>query len=151
MENKEIIEGNRLIAEFLGWSFEKEGDNPSSIGDYYLVKFQGRDMWRGNNKDIINVLVDGHRFHAAWEKLMPVVEKISRIEFERKYDEDQEKWIIWTHHPVTFGMLDDQGRPMVRFYCNTFHFGDTLIEAAWKAVVDFIQWHQQTPSITQYI
>lgn len=90
------------------------------------------------------------KYHSSWDLLMPVVEKISRIEFERRYDEDAEKWIIWTHHPVTFGMLDEQGRPMVRFYCNTLHIADTLIQAAWNAVVDFIKWHnEQSLSLTQ--
>jgi hypothetical protein len=124
MTDAEILESNKLIADFMGMK----------IGvDLY--------SWRPGSTC---PLAEGHlNFHASWGWLMPVVEKISRIEFERRYDEDIEKWVIWTHHPVTFGMLDETGRPMVRFYCSTLHFGDTLIEAAYEAVVDFVKWQNE--------
>lgn len=81
------------------------------------------------------------QYHLSWDWLMPVVEKISKVEFERRYDEDLKKWVIWTHHPVTFGMLDHDGRPMFRFSASTLFTADTLMEAAWLAMVDFIQWY----------
>lgn len=124
MEEKEIIEGNKLIADFMGLRLENDRFFP----EVWVEKKTGD--WR------IKGRLD---YHKDWSSLMPLVEKISRIEFERRYDQDEEKWVIWTHYPVTFGMLDEQGRPMVRFYCNTLHFGDTLIDATWNAVVDFLK------------
>lgn len=123
MEEKEILENNKLIADFMELKIGVE---------LY--------SWRLGCTEPIQ---EKHlNYHASWGWLMPVVEKISRIEFDRKYDEDQEKWIIWTHHPVTFGMLNnDTRRPMFRFYCSGLFEADTLIEAAYLAVVDFIKWY----------
>lgn len=140
MESKQIEEGNRLIAEFMGQSNLTKIKNTGR-----KVKTTGKGYYQ---EQILVSYVPA--YNGLWNLLMPVVEKISRIEFERRYDEYLEKWVIWTHHPVTFGMLDEQGRPMVRFYCNTLHFGDTLIQAAWNAVVDFIKWYnEQSLSLTQ--
>jgi len=127
MEEKEILEGNKIIGQFMGWKYSKSGKTARRV-----------------DNDSAYRLSDIH-YDSSWDWLMPVVEKISRIEFDRKYDEDQEKWIIWTHHPVTFGMLNDKGQSMVRFYCSGLFEADTLIEAAYLAVVDFIKWHNTSP------
>lgn len=120
---KEALEkGNRLIAEFDGIKI--------GVSQY---------SWRPGCQEPIK---EQHlNYHASWGWLMPVIEKISKIEIERRYDDDLEKWVIWTHHPITFGMLDDFGRPTVRFSASTLFTADTLMEAAWLAVVDFIQWY----------
>jgi hypothetical protein len=127
LDQEEVIAGNKLIAEFMG---VKIGEDKYS--------------WRPG---VQQPLEEQHlAYHSSWGWIMPVVEKISRIEFERRFDEDLGKWIIWTYYPVTFGMLSEDGKPMVRFYCSSLHFGDTLIEAAWLAIVDFIKWYNsQTP------
>lgn len=143
MESKQIEEGNKLIAEFMGfkWKSFNGAYNIFKVPEAEELKYQAMSL--GGNK---------MPYYSSWDWLMPVVEKISRIEFERRYDEDAEKWVIWTHRPVTFGMLDERGRPMVRFYCNTLHFGDTLIQAAWNAVVDFIKWNnEQSLSLTKTV
>ena len=132
MQPNEVIEGNRVIAEFLGKTY-KEEDGYGEKGYLYPVNGNfGRRLMQGQML-----------YHSSWDWLMPVVEKISRIEVERRFDEDLDKWVIWTHHPVTFGMLDEQGRPMVRFCYNALHSGNTLIEATWLAVVDFIKTNSQ--------
>ena len=117
MEQTEIIAGNTLIHDWMGVK---------------RMKPPFEDQWIGQEK------AEDLKYHSDWSWIMPVIEKISRIEFDRRFDEDLDKWVIWTHHPVTFGMLDEYGRPMFRFSCGTLHFGDTLIQAAWLAVVDFI-------------
>lgn len=124
--------GNKLIAEFMGMTLSSE--LTSSGKEFEWVPAPSHSNW---------CFEHAPPFDRSWDWLMSAVEKISVIEFERGYDEDLDKWIIWTHHPVTFGMLDEQGRPMVRFYCNTLHYGDTLIQATWKAVVDFIKYYSE--------
>lgn len=112
----EIIEGNKLIAVFNGYI-----DFPDEMG----LKME---------------------YNSRWDNLMPVVEKLSRIEFDR-HEVDLPfggtETIIETHSPRTFGMLNKENKPMFRFNCGMLHTADTLIEAAWLAVVDFIQWYNQ--------
>lgn len=119
MEEKEILESNKLIADFM---------------EYIHSDSEDMDKWEMSMLD----------YHKNWASIMLVVEKISRIEFDRKYDESEEKWIIWTHHPVTFGMLNERGQPMVRFYCSSLFEADTLIEATYLAVVDFVKDHHNS-------
>lgn len=72
-------------------------------------------------------------YHTDWNELMPVIEKISRIEYDRSEDG------IDTAYPRTFGMLNMDGRPMVRINRYGLHEADTLIEATYAAVVEFIE------------
>lgn len=121
MEDKEVFENNKLIADFMELKIGVESYS-----------------WRPGCTE---PLQERHlNYHASWGWLMPVVEKISRIEFDRRYDEDNEKWAIWTHHPVTFGMLNERGQPMVRFYCSSLFEANTLIEATYLAIVDFVKY-----------
>jgi len=133
MQPNEVIEGNRAIAAFMGVELVE------SPWPHKPAEEQGQWIWEDKSK-VFKISV---KYHSSWNWLMPVVEKISRIEVERRFDEDQDRWIIWTHHPVTFGMLDEQGRPMVRFCYGSLHCGNTLIEATWLAVVDFIKTNSQ--------
>jgi hypothetical protein len=81
-----------------------------------------------------------YMYKISWNWLMPVVEKISTIQFT------DDSWIgsepyqdyAW---PRTFGMRNEEGNYMVRFNANSVHTAPTLIEAVWLAVVDFIKWH----------
>lgn len=114
MEQSEIIEGNKLIAEFMDTVWNEKGKHKS--------------------------------YQSNWTFLMPVVEKISRIEYERWEDEDadgEKKTVIDTAYPRTFGMLSDEGKPMFRFNRCFLFEADTLIEAAWEAVVDFLKDHTE--------
>lgn len=76
------------------------------------------------------------KYHISWDELMPVVEKISRLNMPDP-DGVSETWQPW---PRTFGMLnDDTGNPMVRFNRYPVFEATTLIEAVWLAVVYFIE------------
>ena len=64
MEKNEILEGNKLIAEFLGY---KSGPNRTGRGfGYYDL---GGLIYHSNEL----------RYHSSWNWLMPVVKKISTI------------------------------------------------------------------------
>lgn len=107
-------EGNRLIAEFMGKTYHPNLEKISSINDLY--------------------------YHSSWDWLMPVLEKISRITIEWENSDDRTE----TYYPRTFGMLNDETKkPMVRIKGNTLHEADTLKEATYLAVVDFIKWHKE--------
>lgn len=75
-------------------------------------------------------------YHLHWELLMPVVEKISKIPLIGGYD------ISDTCYPRTFGMINvETGKVMVRFTGSFINEADTLIEATWNAVLEFIKYH----------
>lgn len=113
---------NELIAEFMGW---KQMGNPPT------------DNWN-DGKDIVRARLF-NAYMSSWEWLMPVVEKISKITFkwESKHESGTD-----SHYPRTFGMINDEtNQVMVRFNNCPLHAGDTLIEATYKAVVEFIKWY----------
>lgn len=117
MDSKEILEGNKLIADFMGLKM--------GIDNY--------SYWPG----CIEPIQERHlNYHASWGWIMPVIEKISRIPHP---ESEQLGERLDTFYPVTFGMISLNGKPMFRFFCCSLFEEDTLIEAAWKAVVDFIK------------
>lgn len=114
----EIQKGNILIARFMGGVVD--GDSIYTH-DGTLPHFA--------NTCAINEL----KYHLSWSWLMPVVEKISRIPIIGATENSD------TCYPRTFGMLNNNtDHPMVRFNGCVLHEAHTLIEATWKAVVDFI-------------
>lgn len=63
MDSQEIIEGNRLIVEFM----QTEDDRESSGAGFYCLR--GYALYKPEEL----------RYHASWDWLMPVVEKITPI------------------------------------------------------------------------
>lgn len=110
MEDKEILESNNLIAEFMG-------DN------FIIEDLKNRQMHCYGTKKL--------EYHSSWDWLMPVVEKISEFKYE---DGD-------TAYPRTFGVIED-GKKMFRLNRHQLFRCDTLIEATWLSVVNFIRWHK---------
>jgi hypothetical protein len=100
-------------------------------------KFYGRWPISSYGDGTYNSLPDMY-YHERWDWLMPVIEKISRIRIEWEDPEYND-----TYYPRTFGMLSPSGNPMVRINANQVFEAPTLIEAAWLAVVDFIQWYNE--------
>ena len=124
--SSEIIEGNRLIAEFMGLLSGKT--------QYPFTK----------PNESVNYRVS--QYHTSWDWLMPVVEKISLIPFPKDKgwkDEDYKDFSAYPY-PRTFGMRNTEGKFMVRLNASQLFEADTLIEATWLAVVDFITWYNQS-------
>jgi hypothetical protein len=106
MTRQEKIDGNRLIAEFMGVEFGHD-EQPK-----VFVKY-----------------------HASWQWLMPVLEKLCKKEIG-----DGIKYVKYAT-PRTFGMLNPEtGQIMVRLDGFQLQQADTLIEATFKAIVDVIKW-----------
>lgn len=113
MEEKEIIEGNKLIAEFMGDSWHiSEHDNYVNYGNY----------------------------HRKWDNLMPVVEKINKlgrmvnINFWTNTNTGQDEvkpsveCKIYTWLPGAPTIEVEKIEP---------------IEAVYQAVIDFIHYHNK--------
>lgn len=67
MNNENIIQGNMLIAEFMGYTIAPNRDNPISV---YTHENRGFKFLFRINKA---------KYHTSWNWIMPVVEKISAM------------------------------------------------------------------------
>ncbi len=70
---KEIFDGNKIIAEFDGWKFEQIEP------DYYSGEHNGLMRWKVSLRELKSLMINGFRFHSKWDKLMPIIEKIETI------------------------------------------------------------------------
>ena len=103
---------NELIAEFHdGTTFDEGG---------LCTDLEKKYSWRPGVYDPLRV--EHLNYHASWDWLMPVVDKIERIKNSDDYEVD------------IFGNCCDIGG---RFEA----IGKTKIEATYKAVIEFIKWY----------
>lgn len=123
------IEDSKIIAEFMGYEFHN---------DYPIIYPEGYYML--DELLAIKYLVQKFKYHTSWDWLMPVIEKIILIEIKEEV-ENQE---IDRYYPRTFGMKDKEGNFMFRFNRGFLHSEKKLIDAAFKAVVEFIKWYNTT-------
>jgi len=143
MEAKKIIDGNKLIADFLGWSEEGEKGTWYRIID--VAKYVAYSI---HNNHPHNDLP----FHRSWEYLMPVIEKIDKLRYKG--------------FPIIVNIGSDgayiginnsnaSGEKYSEKYDNKLEIANTLnwnywvvnegeeepkIIGVWNAVVRFIQW-----------
>lgn len=108
------------------------GATESNYGKYMVFTVDNpRGCGKINHYEIL--------YNKEWNWLMPVIEKIARCKYE---DND-------TAYPRTFGMIGEQGIPMFRFNRHILFQEKTLIESAYMACVDFIEWHNTNLSNTK--
>jgi hypothetical protein len=126
MDNKTDHE---LIAEFMGWGIDNSFPDKN-----HVYRLHGRIETKNTFK-----------FHESWDWLMPVVEKIAKIvtpENEIIHNGDESRFDSF--YPRTFGMLNAETKQfMVRINRFPLYQADTLIDAAYQSVVDFIKWHNE--------
>lgn len=138
---KEIIEGNKNIALFMGYSerFDLRTDGqpmyqrPDENGNVMLPCF-----YSGESEEFPTL-----QYHTSWDWLMPVVEKI-----ERWNDEILDVWIVDKECDISFSTEynikgEDYHAPSFR------QKGSTKIEACYKSVVQFIRWYNSLTSYTK--
>jgi|ERR1035437_3505091 hypothetical protein len=113
---KEIIEGNKLIAEFMGVKSAEKG--------------------------MVNIYMDGEimrefgtEYHISWNELMPIVEKI-----ELWQNGLCSFFIVVNECDIAFSdKYDIKGNEL--YAPNFKQKGKTKIEATWLAVVEFIKYY----------
>ena len=125
---QETIDGNRLIAEFMG--FEKV------LGKFY----GGMKDEKGNStypawSDTMNIILDskidipeyGLKFNSSWDWLIPVVEKIYLMR----------EVVAFT---ISLGEVEIKliGREPIKSPCIP---SNDSIKELWLAVVQFIKWY----------
>lgn len=121
-----LEEGNKLIANFLGW-YKPDGRVKDSLGRldiperYFMCDFDGN----------MYVYIDDHdrnnlAFHSSWDWLMPVVEKIGAKGY---------RWEL--------GMGTSTNSPT--HYCKIWSIGSiegvSPLDAIYGAVIEFIKWY----------
>ena len=133
---------NELIAEFMGWRFVPIIEDPDN-GTIEYAYWTGPSLWMKGATANYEVL----QFDRNWDWLMPVVEKIAKIETNDIIRNGEDSYFD-SYFPRTFGMINSETKEfMVRINRNPLHQATSLIEATHKAVVEFIKWYanQQTP------
>ena len=122
MNSTEILEGNKLIANFLGWK---------TFSRYHSWKCKNVIQYDQSLLDepYINendgyLYEESELFHSSWDWLMPVIEKIESL-----------------NHPVYINsnncvIYEKVGRNHGWFIDN---YADTKIEATWISCVEFIK------------
>ena len=126
MKNSEIIKKNELIAEFMGLE-EMDGFMTSSSGFVIEVSVKGYEY--NNTFYPLNEL----GYNTSWDWLIPVVHKISeKTGYELIMGSGYSYWNKFGENP-----LDSE-------------FGgheDSMMEGIYKAVVEFIKWHNENVKV----
>jgi hypothetical protein len=113
MNEQEILEGNKLIADFMGWHHHED------------KKYDAHEM-------------SNLKYHTSWDWLMPVVEKIESL---RSFVSINSKSCgIWNYFNPMEVLRESPSNPNHhKVHCT----GATKIEGTYKAVLDFIKWCNQ--------
>lgn len=117
---EEIIAGNKLIAEFMG--LEKDGNF------WYKPTGNTEGLMYTNKYSKL-------KYHSSWDWLMPVVEKIEKVELPENVVIEVGIWAnqceIGTVHQTkeTFMIAGSTGKDKISF--------------VFEAVVEFINWYNQ--------
>lgn len=128
MAPEEIIEGNKLIAEFDGGVLQADAVGHLKRNIFF------RDMKIGLHLYNAEML----SYHSSWDWLMPVVEKIQNIDIKAAPNYEGYRIEI-----VVQGYVKISGFPMPAIFANVSKEG-SLIAAIYKAIVEFIKWYNQT-------
>jgi hypothetical protein len=115
-------EGNKLIAEFDGWTIEAGMEKESK--PFY-------------NKGINMFHVDNLQYHTSWDWLMLVVDKIEGLDLRISVVIKENKCGIYRH----------KGSPYE--YQITKYEAATKIAATYLAIIEFINWHKDLTKTPQ--
>ena len=128
MENKKIIEGNKLIAEFMEVKNFRE----------YELNSKHKCLIISDDDGFIDY-VEGINFlsyNDNWNRIMPVVEKIKKLEFEFNTFSDYTKTEKYRNEVRISELSVDK-------YCRILIRNTDMLDAIFNAVVEFIKWYNE--------
>ena len=127
MTQQEIIEGNKLIAEFMGLNIGHDG------------KKLDPGVFTVNGYITTTTML---KYHSSWDCLMPVVEKIAStvIKGRPPFNSDQ---FVRVELNVN-GYVKIENLRDTPIFTNVSIEG-SLINATYKAVIQFIRWYNNQP------
>jgi hypothetical protein len=115
MEDKVILEGNKLIAEFMGMEYHWYPKN-----NYYArpqhTFFEGNKIWG----------IEDLKFHSSWDWLMPVIERIESLGY---------RWEI--------GMSTTSPYHYCKIWSIGSIEGISPLDAIYGACIEFIKWYNK--------
>lgn len=117
----DTLTGNKLIAIFDGWISNKYENLPNRLHEIKEGVEVGLD-------------ISEFKYHASWDWLMPVVEKINGLCMD---EHGQFGVIIYS----TFCQINYSSDVIIESKSNS-----KLIISVWEGIISFIQWYN-TPSI----
>jgi hypothetical protein len=124
-------EQNKLIAEFMGYKFHKNHILNDVKGVY-------------KKKNYMPMLPTDFSYHSNWSWLMPVVEKIAKLETTEIIHNGEDSYFD-SYYPRTFAMVNAETKDfMVRINRFSLHQSNSLIEATYQAVIQFVEWYNLT-------
>ena len=130
MKNNEIINGNKLIAEFMGRKFIPYKDN-KSVNREFATYSECEDYINENKlKRYLPELGWGMgfgKYDTSWDELMPVVDKIHFLRMKDVYRRSN---------------VSVKGDKIFTLYISA------QIESVWLAVVNFIEWYNANVAAT---
>lgn len=118
----QILEGNKLIAEFMGFIFYDDENKYYHIKDGYFLCEPSQ-----------------LKYHSSWDWLMLVVEKIENVNPENNVYETDFSF-QFTNRVTEYSCC------VFMLHANEELFtvdAPTRIESAWLAVVEFIKWYNK--------
>ena len=133
-----ILEGNKLIGEFMGdfKLVEEFKPEPDIDVTYMWKKISNKGFgydttdWRDYSTD--TDYSDQVCYNFKWDWLMPVVEKIEEVDVVASFQIEQPTIYIWaSSENSTFEDIKIE------------IFNKTKIEAVYQAVVEFIKWYNK--------
>lgn len=142
MKEQEIIEGNKLIAEFMKIElFGNNKDYTEALLICSMLDFPVNPCTHFDNTQD-TIYLGEMRFHKSWDWLMPVVEKIEHL-----YEDEHTlpRFEINSHH-VCFSIahpLSEYKSWIVGSYLESSEKlkATSKIEAVYMVVINFIKWY----------
>jgi hypothetical protein len=163
MKTEEIIKGNKLIVEFMGW---KETSKNLKWVSHYGDDYDNRTMFSGwikqeqeyleteplivveNNKRKIDFLRN-LLYDTSWDWLMPVVEKIENLDFVNYSLISKRNYINGDiYYKIQLGRDTEENIDPVNFPIEIME-SKSKIYATWIAVIEFIKWYNENRRISQ--
>lgn len=151
MTQEEIIEGNKVISEFLGAKFVYYTlDRKDQTKELAFIDQTSspplNHMWRCSLTPENNFswsYPHDLRYHNDWNKLMRVIEKIEAISIPIKKYNTIEWFEIHMHlNKVQINSGLNHPNIVSPYSYHDYNWeSETKIEATWKCVVKFIKWY----------
>lgn len=152
-----IPEYNKMIAQFMGYSYHPYNNKEQIMGGYWHYSMDESQMSINNFKLKSNLYLCRHhkdlRYFNEWNWLIPVVEKIENLDLKEYFysweDYDGDRRYNFTG--LSIEIEDVRVWPYINFELDpcSLIIGESCIvgknkrEAVYEAVVEIILWHNE--------